>query len=507
MGKNGFENKSVWGSVLVGAVLVKLVIGLGGYSGEATPPLRGDFEAQRHWLSLTTSSLSHPSLHPPIPAQSIPVQKWYYHDLPYWGLDYPPLTAYHSLLLGTLLQWMKGMEKEGWMKDVMRWTVVGGDVGVYVSAVVVWCRSNFGGKSLKGRGRREREAAVALASILLQPSLILIDNGHFQYNSLMLGLTLWSINLFQAGRDLSGSVLFVAALGFKQMALYYSPAVFAYLLGKCFYLGGRPGIKLFLQLGIVVLTSFVVLFSPFLSPPTVLLQSLHRIFPFSRGLFEDKVANAWCVINVVVKLRDIASIAVLARVALLATVVAVLPSVVGVVWVSWGLPPTIALLPHALFISGMAFFLFSFQVHEKSILLPLMPLTLLMGAREAGWGRLDWEWSVLLNNVGVFSMWPLLRRDGLGLQYLVLTFLWNYLIGYNPLRLRNSFVKGLSLLTYLLAFLLHTLELLTSPPSHLPDLFVVFNVTLSAGVFGLGFLWASKRLVQEGWAAVGSARL
>lgn len=29
------------------------------------------------------------------------------------------------------------------------------------------------------------------------------------------------------------------------------------------------------------------------------------------------------------------------------------------------------------------------------------------------------------------------------------------------------------------------------------------NLTLSAAVFALGFLWATKRSVQEGWAVVG----
>jgi alpha-1,3-glucosyltransferase len=61
----------------------------------------------------------------------------------------------------------------------------------------------------------------------------------------MLALTLWSINAFQSGHDLIGSALFVASLGFKQMALYYAPGVFAYLLGKCLWLGGREGYKFF----------------------------------------------------------------------------------------------------------------------------------------------------------------------------------------------------------------------------------------------------------------------
>lgn len=44
-------------------------------------------------------------------------------------------------------------------------------------------------------------------------------------------------------------------------------------------------------------------------------------------------------------------------------------------------------------------------------------------------------------------MWPLLKRDGLGLQYLALTLGWNYLIGYSPFHLRHSFVKYLSLVS------------------------------------------------------------
>jgi alpha-1,3-glucosyltransferase len=57
----------------------------------------------------------------------------------------------------------------------------------------------------------------------------------------MLGLTLWALNMFHLGHDLAGAVCFVASLGFKQMALYYAPAVGCYLLGKCFWLGKEHG--------------------------------------------------------------------------------------------------------------------------------------------------------------------------------------------------------------------------------------------------------------------------
>lgn len=41
------------------------------------------------------------------------------------------------------------------------------------------------------------------------------------------------------------------------------------------------------------------------------------------------------------------------------------------------------------------------------------------------------------------------------------------------------------------------------PPQHLPDLFVVLNQTVAAGIFGIAYLWSWKRLLQESWAMLG----
>ena len=49
--------------------------------------MHGDYEAQRHWMEITTG---------------LAMSEWYFYDLQYWGLDYPPLTAYHSWLLGKM---------------------------------------------------------------------------------------------------------------------------------------------------------------------------------------------------------------------------------------------------------------------------------------------------------------------------------------------------------------------------------------------------------------------
>ena len=71
-----------------------------------------------------------------------------------------------------------------------------------------------------------------------------------------------------------------------------------------------------------------------------------------------------------------------------------------------GPPPTVRLLPMAMVTSSLGFFLFSFQVHEKSILLPLMPLTILMafrGGKELSSTEDElWGVGVLVNNVSAF---------------------------------------------------------------------------------------------------------
>ncbi|KAF9220297.1 hypothetical protein BS17DRAFT_787870 [Gyrodon lividus] len=501
---------------------VKWCIGLGGYSGHATPPMFGDYEAQRHWMELT--------IH-------LPIQQWYTYDLQYWGLDYPPLTAYVSWICGRVGSWIdpswfaletsRGIETPG-NKLFMRASVLVLDAFVYVPALYAFTRTWHGTRS-------SRTQHAALVTLLFHPALLLIDFGHFQYNSVMLGLTLLAINAFAVELDLVGAVFFVLSLGFKQMALYYAPAVGAYLLGKCIYLGPVNGIRLFIWLALITVLSFIVLFSPFLPPFAPILAlgaSISRIFPFARGLFEDKVANFWCFTNVtVLKWKRVfdGKETLLIRASAALTALGFLPAVAGLLWGSYktrppslslsakervGTPitsmphpptistPTLPLLPYALLTTSMSFFLFSFQVHEKTILLPLLPLALLLSGATPG--EEVFAWGALGNVVGVFSMWPLLKRDGLGVQYLSMLLLWCRLIGYNPFRLRlHSFVGLLSTAIHISMGFLHLSELVVAPPARYPDLFPVLNVLVSTPVFGLIWLWSIKRGIEVGWAMGG----
>lgn len=506
MEKQGMKDWIVPGAIVV-SLYLKWCLGLGSHSGKNSPPLFGDYEAQRHWMEITNH---------------LPVKQWYTYDLQYWGLDYPPLTAYHSWLCGLIGSWLnpswfslddsRGLETSS-SQVYMRSTALASDTLIYLPAVLMFVKTWH-----VSRSRRTQN--LALLTLLFQPALLLIDFGHFQFNSVMLSFTLLSLNFLASGNDILGAVFFVLSLGFKQMALYYAPAVGSYLVAKCIHLGPAEGSRLFLRLALTTVMAFVLLFAPFLPPFSPLLTVLHpitRIFPFDRGLFEDKVSNFWCASNVVLKWKNIASPGLLVKISTVFTALGFAPGVTLLLRTGFqqraasGKPehkasprtsPMLPLLVYVLLTSSLSFFLFSFQVHEKSILLPLLPMTLLMSSSAPT--SSTFLWGALMNNMAMFSMWPLLKRDGLGVQYLVMLALWNRLLGYNPFaQPKRKLIHLLSAAANTSAIVIHAMELLFSPPARYPDLYPVLNVLVTTPVFGFCLLWSIKSTVQIAWALQG----
>lgn len=190
--------------ISVFALLVRVATSLHSYSGAGNPPKFGDYEAQRHWMEISLN---------------LPVNEWYRNtttnDLTYWGLDYPPLTAYQSYFHGLFLRYFDPqsvslLTSRGYetylglvivtMKHIMpvpllfllllftilsvflcrkllmRWTVLSSDALIFFPAA-------FGFVSVYHRHRastHKADIAWHIAMILLGPCLILIDHGHFQ---------------------------------------------------------------------------------------------------------------------------------------------------------------------------------------------------------------------------------------------------------------------------------------------------------------------------------------
>lgn len=116
-------------------LFLRALIGLHPHSGQenhhgSKVAYGGDYEAQRHWMELT--------LH-------LPVGEWYWYDLEYWGLDYPPLTAFVSYICGVGSSLLVGPEsmaliksrgyEDSTHKTYMRATVWALDLLLYFPAV------------------------------------------------------------------------------------------------------------------------------------------------------------------------------------------------------------------------------------------------------------------------------------------------------------------------------------------------------------------------------------
>uniref|UniRef100_A0A250Y172 Alpha-1,3-glucosyltransferase n=1 Tax=Castor canadensis TaxID=51338 RepID=A0A250Y172_CASCN len=431
--------------VLIG-LTVRWTVSLNSYSGAGKPPMFGDYEAQRHWQEITFN---------------LPLKQWYFNNsdnnLQYWGLDYPPLTAYHSFLCAYVAKFInpdwialhtsRGHESQE-HKLFMRATVLIADLLIYIPAVVLYCCC------LKEISTKKK-IANALC-ILLYPGLILIDYGHFQYNSVSLGFALWGVLGVSCDWDLLGSLAFCLAVNYKQMELYHSLPFFCFLLGKCFKKGLKgKGFGLLIKLACTVVASFTLCWLPFFTEREQTLQVLRRLFPVDRGLFEV--------------------------------------------------------------ICALSFFLFSFQVHEKSILLVSLPVCLVLN--EIPFMS---TWFLL---VSTFSMLPLLLKDEL-LMPSVVTVMAFFIAcasffpvfektSEEELQLKSfsiSVRKYLPCFTFLpkiiqylfftsgIAMVLLTLMAVTlDPPQKLPDLFSVLVCFVSCMhflffllYFNIIIMWDSK---------------
>ncbi|KAH8281838.1 hypothetical protein KR054_003192 [Drosophila jambulina] len=444
---------------------VRSIISLYSYSGFNTPPMHGDYEAQRHWQEVTVN---------------LDVGEWYTNssnnDLMYWGLDYPPLTAYHSYIVGRIgkaidprfveLHKSRGFESPE-HKRFMRSTVVAADILAYLPALLAVCLC-------LDKSSLSNDKLFLFMLMVTYPGQILIDNGHFQYNNISLGLAAAAVAAILGGRLSLASFFFTLALNYKQMELYHSLPFFAFLLGECV---NQKSFGAFVarlsRIGAIVLATFGVLWSPWLGSLHRALGVLQRLFPVARGVFEDKVANVWCAINVVWKLKKHLLNDQMALVCVGCTLIAALPTNIALFRTRSKLGFLLAL-----FNTSLAFFLFSFQVHEKTILLAALPALFLLK-----W----WPNEMLLFlEVSVFSMLPLLARDELLLPALVSTVTFHLI--FKCLRPERSNVANIS---NVVMIVIVAASLLIPAPERFPDLWPLIISVISCGHFFLFFVWGN----------------
>ncbi|KAM9320432.1 dolichyl pyrophosphate Glc1Man9GlcNAc2 alpha-1,3-glucosyltransferase [Gastrophryne carolinensis] len=283
----------------------------------------------------------------------------------------------------------------------------------------------------------ERPAFILAVLLLWNFGLLIVDHIHFQYNGFLSGIMLLSIaRLFQK-RHLESAFLFAVLLNFKHIYLYIAPAYGIYLLRSyCFTANNSDGsvrwrsfcLLRLLSLAVIVLLVFAVSFGPFVYMGQ-LPQVLSRLFPFKRGLCHAYWApNFWALYNAADKALSIIGVrmqwldptvlragsmtgglvqefehsalpSVTPVVTLICTLVSILPSVFYL-WMRPQSPPGFL---RCVILCALGSFMFGWHVHEKAILLAILPLSLLAvsNAKDAGI-------YLILATTGHFSLFPLL---------------------------------------------------------------------------------------------------
>lgn len=567
--------------LFVAGLLLRWLVAFHPHSGMGRPPMYGDFEAQRHWVEITNA---------------LPPKDWYANttdnDLQYWGLDYPPLSAWHAKLIGVSYQFLLQqaakvarqpypiadgedveVDTSAWVthqwnrtfglhvsrgaedpttRSVMRVSAWVTDLLAFAGPAVLFLHLLSGIPT--ARNHRQAQGSVAplgidrsvLSAAMSGPALLLmcplpqifVDHGHFQFNAVPLGMVVTTgIAAVAFGRTqrflglLVGVAAMATAIMFKQIALYYSLGMASYALAVCLRCQRAAGTAIS-QLVVAVGVGVTIL-ALCLGPPLRASDVVSRMFPFQRGLYEDKVANVWCALSPVLKLHLLLPRNALVPFCAGATMVAAAPACLSSGWMKKTGSSSAACGPHVdslrlcllLAASSVSFFLFSFQVHEKAILFVVTPV-LLAGCiaerllRMSNFGDAGNEataarqWIESLpfaathfTFVALFSLFQLAQKDRLVPVYGALlalgavhvAFCWTQRYRRHPMtahHLEGEFVTrapfvSVSTLSMIAVFGLETVYV---PPPRFPDLTALLLAAVSCAHFVAYLVYFSRGL-------------
>ncbi|XP_028656147.1 probable dolichyl pyrophosphate Glc1Man9GlcNAc2 alpha-1,3-glucosyltransferase [Erpetoichthys calabaricus] len=386
-----------------------------------------DFEVHRNWLAIT---------------QNLPVSQWYYEATSEWTLDYPPLFAWFEFFLSQFAKYfdknMLEIKNLNYASEAtvlfQRCSVIVSDI-LFIYAVRECCKCENGKK--RSWDLLDRPVFILAVLLLWNFGLLIVDHIHFQYNGFLFGFLLLSVARVFQGRNMEGALLFSILLNLKHIYLYVAPAYGIYLLRSYCFTQHSPDNSIkwrsfhflrFAGLGITVCFVFAISFGPFIAMGQ-LSQVLSRLFPFKRGLCHAYWApNFWALYNVLDKALTILGLklnllqhekiskasmtgglvqefhhTILPSVSPAVTLICTIAAITPAVFCLWKKPQGPIGFLRCLILCALASFMFGWHVHEKAILLAILPLSLLSVKSHTDAGLF-----IILSTTGHFSLFPLL---------------------------------------------------------------------------------------------------
>ncbi|KIJ37416.1 glycosyltransferase family 57 protein [Sphaerobolus stellatus SS14] len=383
-----------------------------------------DFEVHRNWLAIT---------------HSLPISKWYYDTTSEWTLDYPPFFAYFEWILSlpAALIDPKIVDVNNLGYDA--WSVV-----AYQRTTVILTELVLGAavlRFIKGATNPDVQRIISISLFLHPGGIMLLRCGHLGEDRWLSVSLLGDLQLMRKER-----VVECVCVCRRGICLRHGRRG----IGGAWNRARRPNLKNFLSLANSVILIFVLSLGPFLLMGQIT-QLLSRLFPFTRGLNHAYwAANVWALVTALdrVLLRFVkntaASIAVNAsgvsstsRGLVGDTVFAVLPNIKPIqtflititcqtafLTKLWFVPTYRSFLM-ALTLCGYASFMFGWHVHEKAVLLILVPLSLLAGDSHA-----MFRTYLIASVAGVYGLFPLLFTPAETFIKIVYSLVWSVLCLY-----------------------------------------------------------------------------
>lgn len=264
---------------------------------------------------------------------------------------------------------------------------------------------------------------------------------------------------------LQSAFYYAVLLNMKHIFIYIAPVYFLYLLRHYCFLSKKAFIINSLKLGSIVLTVTAISFGPFINH---LPQLILRLFPFKRGLTHAYWApNFWAIYNMLDKVLSIilnvqhsnSSTGGLVQEQKHSVLPQITPQITFTITVISMVPCCIKILLNRtesmtnflkpLILCGTCSFMFGWHVHEKAILMIIIPIQILCSNCPS-----ETNSSIFLTIFGLYSLTPLLYSKELvvlKLSLFVMYIMINYSITkqnstYNTLVIEKIYNLGIFIL-------------------------------------------------------------
>ncbi|RNA17987.1 dolichyl glycosyltransferase, partial [Brachionus plicatilis] len=365
--------------------------------------LSTDFEVHRNWLAIT---------------HSLPLEKWYYENTSEWTLDYPPFFAYFEYALSIPAKYI---DKEMLKIDNLNYrsvqTVYYQRSSVIITELVLIFSLFKILAKVQNVKKKESLFSIFDARCFLtfqfacNFGLVIIDNIHFQYNGFLFGIMMLSIYFLNEANSVIKKV------------------------------------KRLVTIGIFTIVPFILSFGPFIHH---IPQLISRLFPFKRGLSHAYWApNVWAIYNFSDKILSLlfqvqsksSLTSGLIKDAEHTTLPSISPKITFLFSLIFMLIPIASILRRSsrkellvklIVLCAFSSFLFGWHVHEKAILMILIPLSLL-----AVNNRKFASVYFFISTIAYYSLFPLLFKN---FEYpiKVILFIISVLYNYESLKYQYS---------------------------------------------------------------------